>query len=327
MTGGTTPSSSDAAVELVTLGETMGLLAADEIGPLRNGHRMLLGFAGAESNVAVGVSRLNHKVAWVGRVGADPIGRLVLREMRAEGIDVSHAVVDAEAPNGFMLKMRRTSATSEVLYSRRGSAGSRLCPDDVPARLIADARVLHVTGITPALSPSARAAVEHAIDVARSNGTAVCLDVNHRSSLWTDDEASDVLRRMVSRCDLLFASENEAALVVGVRAPADAAQALAALGPRHVVVKRGELGYTAFIDGELASEKAVSVPVIDPVGAGDGFVAGYLASWLDGAAPAAALQTANLTGAFVVAVPGDWEGLPTRAELAAFAGRTDAVSR
>lgn len=319
--------SEPARAELVTLGETMGVLAADEIGPLRNGHRMVLGFAGAESNVAVGVSRLGHQVAWVGRVGADPIGRLILREMRAEGIDVSHAVVDPEAPNGFMLKLRRTSATSEVLYSRRGSAGSRLCPDDVPSDVIAGARVVHVTGITPALSASARAAVERAIDIASSNHVPVSLDVNHRSALWSGGEAADVLRCLVARCDLVFASENEAALIVGAHEPADAARALAALGPRHVVVKRGELGYVACIDGKVTSEPAVAVPVVDPVGAGDGFVAGYLASWLDGASPADALRTANLTGAFVVAVPGDWEGLPTRAELAAFAGRTDAVSR
>src|SRR5207237_6009499 len=117
------------------------------------------------------------------------------------------------------------------------------------------------------------------------------------------------------------------ALIVGNRTADDAARALADLGPAHAIVKRGELGYVACIDGVVRSGAAFDVPVADPVGAGDAFVAGYLASWLDGADAADALRTANLAGAFVVAVPGDWEGLPTPADLAAFADRTDAVTR
>jgi 2-dehydro-3-deoxygluconokinase len=314
-------------VEVVTFGETMGLLAADELGPLRNGHRMVLGIAGAESNVAIGVRRLGHSVAWAGRVGADPIGRLVLRELRAEGVDVSHATTDAEAPTGFMLKIRRTTATSEVIYSRRSSAGSRLNRADLDTDLIAAARVLHVTGITMALSESARDCVHAAVDVARAHDVHVSIDVNQRTALWTDDAARIALLELASRCDFIFASDHEAALLVGERSPADLAQALADLGPRHAIVKRGELGYVASIDGEAHSGAALPVPVADPVGAGDAFVAGYLASWLDGADPADALRTANRAGAFVVAVSGDWEGLPTRAELAAFGAGGDPVTR
>jgi 2-dehydro-3-deoxygluconokinase len=312
---------------LVTLGETMGVLAANEIGPLRAGQQMTVGVAGAESNVAIGVSRLGHRAAWIGRVGADAVGRVVLRELRAEGVDVSRAVVDGDAPNGLMLKLRRTTATAEVRYARRDSAGSRLRPDDIPADVVGSARVLHVTGVTPALGDSARAAVFHAVEIARSTGVPVSLDLNHRASLWSDDEASAVLGDLVKQCDIVFASENEAALIVGSCAPADAAARLAALGPGHAVVKRGDLGYVALVGGESFSAPAVSVSVADPVGAGDAFVAGYLASWLDGDAPAHALETANLMGAFAVASPGDWEGLPTRDELAAFARRTDAVTR
>lgn len=313
--------------ELVTLGETMGVLAADEVGPLRGGHRMVLGIAGAESNVAIGVSRLGHRAAWIGRVGADQVGRLVLRELRGEGVDVSHAITDDEAVNGLMLKVHRTTATSEVMYARRDSAGSRLRPDDLPADVIASANVLHITGVTPALSDGARAAVFRAVEIARANGVFVSFDVNHRSRLWPDDVAAAVFGELVKQCDVVFASDHEAALIVGAGEPAEAAARLAALGPRHAIIKRGERGYVAVVDGQPFSGPAVSVPVADPVGAGDAFVAGYLASWLDGAAPGQALETANLVGAFAVAVPGDWEGLPTRAELAAFALRADAVTR
>jgi len=314
-------------LELVTFGETMGLLAADELGPLRNGHRMVLGVAGAESNVAIGVRRLGHSVAWAGRVGADPIGRLVIRELRAEGVDVSHATTDTDAPTGFMLKVRRTTATSEVIYSRKGSAGSRLNSDDLDTALIAAARVLHITGITMALSDSARDCVFAAVDVARSHDVRISLDVNHRNALWTDAAARSALIEVASRCDFIFASQHEAALLVGPLSPTDAARAMADLGPPHAIVKRGELGYVASIDGQLHSGDAFTVPVADPVGAGDAFVAGYLASWLEGAPTADALRTANCAGAFVVAVSGDWEGLPTRAELAAFGAGGDPVTR
>jgi len=319
--------SAPSAVELVTLGETMGVVAADEIGPLRNGHRMVLGIAGAESNVAIGVSRLGHRSAWVGRVGADAIGSLVVRELRAEAVDVSHVVVDPDAANGFMLKSRRTTATSQVSYLRHDSAGSRLCAADIPVDLVSAVRLLHVTGITAALSSTAFDALRRAIEIARSSGVTVSFDVNHRSTLWSEGTARIALRELVRLCDVVFASENEAALLVGAADAEGAARALTTLGPHHVVVKRGELGYTALIDGELFSDHAIAVPVADPVGAGDAFVAGYLASWLDGATPSEALRTANAAGAFVVAVPGDWEGLPTRAELVAFENRTDAVTR
>ncbi|HEY0870971.1 MAG TPA: sugar kinase [Acidothermaceae bacterium] len=316
-----------APVELVTFGETMGVLGTDELGPLRNGHRMVLGIAGAESNVAIGVRRLGHSVAWTGRVGADPIGRLVVRELRAEGVDVSHATTDADAPTGFMLKVRRTTATSEVIYARKDSAGSRLQRSDLATDLIAAARVLHITGITMALSDSARDCVLAALDVARSHNVRICLDINHRNALWTDDAARSALLDVASRCDFMFASEHEAALLVGALSPTDAARAMADLGPQHAIIKRGDLGYVASIDGQLHSGAALSVPVADPVGAGDAFVAGYLASWLDGAPTADALRTANCAGAFVVAVSGDWEGLPTRAELDAFGAGGDPVAR
>jgi 2-dehydro-3-deoxygluconokinase len=186
---------------------------------------------------------------------------------------------------------------------------------------------LHVTGITMALSESARDCVHAAVDVALAHGVRVSMDVNHRTALWTDDAARTALLELVSRCNFIFASDHEAALLVGERSPVDLAQALADLGPRHAIVKRGELGYVASIDGELHSGAALTVPVADPVGAGDAFVAGYLASWLDGADPADSLRTANRAGAFVVAVSGDWEGLPTRAELIAFGAGGDPVTR
>lgn len=313
--------------ELCTLGETMGLFTASEVGPLRNGAPATIGIGGAESNVAIGVRRLGHSAEWISRVGADPLGALILRELRAEGVDIDHVRVDPEAPTGIMIKVRRTAASSDVRYLRAGSAASRLSPEDLPENFLAGARILHLTGITPGLSASARAAAEKAVGEAKRCGVTVSFDVNYRARVWKNVDPAPCLREFVAAADVVFASEHEAALLVGEGEPATSAARLATLGPRTVVIKRGEQGCLASVDGEIFAEPALRVPVVDTVGAGDAFVAGFLVGWLEGRPVPEILTLANLCGAFAVAAPGDWEGLPTRAELDEFRSRRDIVSR
>jgi len=300
---------------VVTLGETMGLLTADSLGPLQHAATMTVGIGGAESNTAIALRRLGVPVAWIGRVGADSFGDLVVRELAAEGIDL-RVQRDRARPTGLMVKERRTGHATRVWYHRRDSAGAALRPGDVPPDLIAGAAALHVTGITPALSETAMATVRHAVAVARANGTPVSLDLNYRSQLWDRATAGAVLAELVRAADIVFAGHDEATLVVPPHEdPLELAEALAALGPRHALVKRGEHGTAAVIDGEQYAQPAVPVPVVDTVGAGDAFVAGYLADLIEGAPPAVRLRTAVTAGAFACTVPGDWEGLPRRDEL------------
>jgi len=306
---------------VVTLGETMALIRAQEPGPLWHAPALGLGIGGAESNVAIGLARLGTDVAWCGRVGDDALGVLVQREIRAEGVH-THVRVDPDASTGLMIKERRTPATQKVAYYRAGSAGSRLTPEDVPAGLVEDAALLHVSGITAALSPSARATLLDAVARARSSGVPVSFDVNHRASLWSATEAAAFSRDLLEEVDLVFAGEDEAALVVGPTGGADEAAAeLAALGPREVVIKRGPDGALSLVDGELHATPAVPVDVVDTVGAGDAFVAGYLAERVAGHPPAARLALAVTTGSFVCLTVGDWEGLPRREELSLLTDR------
>ena len=299
-------------MSVFTFGETMGLVAADGIGPLEYARSFTLGIGGAESNVAVGVTRLGGAATWLGRVGPDATGDLIERRLRNEGV-TTHAIRD-EAFTGLMVRYRRSGEQTHVDYHRAGSAGSRLNPTDLPRAEIEAAAVLHVTGITPALSDSARAAVFQAIETARAAGVTVSVDVNYRSKLWSRYDAAPVLLDLVSRADMVFASPDEAAIFVR---PGAAVDGLAALGPKEVVVKDGARGCTALIDGFRFALPALPVTVIDPVGAGDAFVAGYLAERLVGAEPEQRLRTAIAAGAFAVTVPGDCEGLPRRADLAA----------
>ncbi|HWH00975.1 MAG TPA: sugar kinase [Pilimelia sp.] len=303
------------APRLVTLGETMALLSSPRIGPLRHARSLDVGVGGAESNVAVGATRLGVRAAWIGRVGDDEFGRLVRGCLAAEGVDLRAVVTDPH-PTGIMIKTRRTATATDVRYYRAGSAGSRLCPDDLDADLIRAAGVLHVTGITPALSASAAAAVAAAVDLAGAAGVTVSLDLNYRRALWPPEAAGPALRGLVRRADLVFATEAEARLVVDGVDPVALARALAALGPRRVVVKRGAHGAVAVADDAVHTAPAHPVEAVDPVGAGDAFAAGYLAEELAGCDAAACLATATAAGAFAVTVSGDWEGLPERADLA-----------
>lgn len=300
---------------LVTLGETMGLFTPDETGPLQHARRFGLSIAGAESNVAIGVRRLGATAAWIGRVGHDEIGELVLRELRAER--VTALVVRDPAPTGLMFKTRRTDSITRVTYYRAGSAGSRLCPDDIDEDTVRAAGVLHVTGITPALGAGPAAAVHAAVEIARAAGTTVSLDLNYRATLWEDvATAVAALRDLVKRADVVFAGEHEAAMLLEGDAPEALAAGLAALGPRQAIIKRGDRGCIGTIDGCPYRRPALPVRAVDPVGAGDAFVAGYLADMLAGEPATTRLGTAVAAGAFAVTVPGDWEGLPRRDELA-----------
>ncbi|MGW6843295.1 sugar kinase [Streptomyces sp. NPDC054958] len=300
---------------LVTLGEAMAVLAADRPGPLAAGSSLRLGFAGAEATVAIGVSRLGHPASWTGRVGADSAGAMIIDTLRGENVDVTRTRVDDTTPTGLMLRERRTPDHTRVSYYRRGLAGSRLTPQDIDPELFARARVLHVTGITPALGDGPRAAVRHAVDLARAAGVTVSLDLNYRARLWTRQEAAPELTYLATRADIVFAGPDEASLVVPEADPATMARALLDLGPREAVLKLGSRGAVAATRGDEVVQDIVPVTPVDPIGAGDAFVAGYLAGLLDGAPLPGRLLLAATCGAFAVAAPGDWEGLPRRGEL------------
>ncbi|WP_263974227.1 sugar kinase [Streptomyces albicerus] len=290
-------------------------------GALRLGGSLGLSVAGAESNVAIGLARLGHRVRWAGRVGADELGALVLRTLRAEGIDTTHAVTDDTGrPTGLLLTEPRLGTLTRVSYYRAGSAGSAVSPADVLPALAPGTRVLHLTGITPALGPSAAEATLAAATTAREAGITVCLDVNYRSRLWTSDRARTVLRPLLAHTDLLIASEDELPLVLERPAAdeSESARGVLTAGVREVVVKRGARGATAFTADGATDCPARQVDAVDLVGAGDAFVAGYLSGLLDGVDLPARLHRAVTTAAFAVATRGDWEGLPTQDELGLF---------
>ncbi len=310
--------------EVVTLGECLISFVAAEPAPLAVSTSFHPYPAGAEANVAVGLARLGRSVAFIGRVGEDGMGTRVIRALRGEGVDVAGLTVDQAAPTGIMVRERRALGPAEVFYARSGSAGSHLSPDDVRAAegrgAFATARWLHLTGVTPALSASCRAAVRTAIELGRAAGMTVSLDLNLRRRLWTETEARTELAELTALVDLVIADEDEATVVTHA-SPGTATEALLkglmSLGPDRVVLKlgaRGAVGLERGGDPVWASGLDVA-SVVDPVGAGDAFCAGFIDARLDDLDMADALARGNACGAAAVAAEGDQTGLPTRIEL------------
>ncbi|REE75467.1 2-dehydro-3-deoxygluconokinase [Rhodococcus wratislaviensis] len=312
---------------LVTLGETMGLLASPTPGPLRHQHSLELSIGGAESNVAIGVARLGIDATWVSRLGDDAIGDLIERELAAEHVR-THVTRHPQARTGLMIKNRHSAERTEVLYYRSASAATTLIPEDLDSSIFNDATHVHLSGITPALSSSCHEVTNHAIALARSRGIPISFDVNFRSALWTQHAAASTLRPMLARADIVFASLDEAHLFTSARDLRSTCAALTDLSDGHAVLKLGADGAAAVVGGTFYRQEAHPVTVTDTVGAGDAFVAGYLAHTMTGHDVADSLRAAAVCGALACTVSGDWHGAPTVSDLAyALAPQADPVTR
>jgi len=292
-------------IDVVTFGEAMVSLRS--AGPLTVPGTLTARIAGAESTVAIGLARLGHEVRWVSRVGDDAYGSVLLRTLRGERVDVSGVEVDPARPTGLMIAAARTADTTAVTYYRAGSAASAISRADV-ARL-GPARILHVSGITPALSASAAEALR--VAVGSGGYSLVSLDVNFRSRLWSREQAAATLRPLLPHLSLVIGSEDELPLLAGGGAAELAAHGL------EVVEKRGARGAAVWpaSAAEAIEVPAIPVTAIDVLGAGDAFTAGYLSGVLEDLSPVERLVRGTKVAAFCVSTAGDYEGLPTRAEL------------
>jgi 2-dehydro-3-deoxygluconokinase len=298
--------------EVVTLGESMVVFVPETVGPLRHAERFRRGVAGAESNLAIGLSRLGHSAAWIGRLGDDEFGRFVWSTLRGEGVDLRWATLDARAPTGVMFKERRAGGDSRVFYYRRGSAASLLDEGDVPPAAFEGARWLHVAGITPALGAGPERAVRRAMALARAAGTRVSFDPNYRARLWPEDRAAPVLRELAAGVDLLVLGEQEGRLLFGVDDPEGVSAAALAHGCGLVAVKRGAEGALLAREGERVPLPPLPVAAVESTGAGDAFAAGLLAGLLEGMPLGLAGRLARFCGAMATTAPGDWEAAPDR---------------
>ncbi len=315
----------DAVPRVVTAGETMVLVVPTAPGRLRHAGAVTLSIGGAESNVAIGLSRLGVPASWVSALGEDELGELVLHRVRAEGVDTSAVRRVADRPTGLYLR-EEVAGALRVYYYRRGSAASRLAPGAFDPAVLEGAAFLHLTGITGALSPESGEFLTWAARTAREVGVLVSFDVNYRSRLWEPPAARAASEALLPLVDVLLVGDEEARALWGWDGDT-CLERLADAGPGEVVLKLGARGCAAVVDGERLTSPGFPARQRDPVGAGDAFAAGYLAATLWGLDPADRLRTASAMGAFCVQNLGDYEGLPSRRELTAFLDRTIDLGR
>lgn len=272
---------------VLCLGETMALVAPADAEPLETAQRFVLSAGGAESTVALYLAGAGHRTTWLSRVGNDPLGRRLLGQLQAHGVDTSLVTTDPKAPTGVYFKDPGGSATS-VYYYRSGSAASAMGPPVLDAVDWAGLPLLHLSGITAGLSSSCRDLLDAAFTTAKDHGTVVSFDVNHRPGLWNAQESAPVLADYARRADIVFVGRDEAETLWGTGDPEDLYDSLGQ--PGHLVVKDGAVGATDVSASGTAFMPAHAVEVVEVVGAGDAFAAGYLCGLLTGEQTGACLR-------------------------------------
>ncbi|MBY6031452.1 sugar kinase [Halomonas sp. DP8Y7-1] len=308
--------------DILSFGEAMALFVADVPGDLADVERFSRGCAGADTNVAIGLSRLGFNVGWMSRVGNDSFGRYLRSTLEKEGLDCRYLTTDPDHATGLVFKERAEGgADPKVEYLRKNSAASQMSVEDAAQIDIPSLRHLHATGITPAVSASCLALSRHLLGQARQHGVSVSFDPNLRPTLWaSEQQMRTTLNELAAHANWVLPGLAEGRLLTGQDTAHDIAGFYLDQGAEAVVIKLGPEGsfYRGRLTGQDEAFTAPGVPVakvVDTVGAGDGFAVGFVSAMLDGLDPREALKRANLIGAAQVQVLGDMEGLPSRARL------------
>lgn len=314
--------------KLVTLGETCAVLVAKTGGPLRYSPEFERRIGGAESTVAVGVARLGHSAGWISRLGNDEFGAYILGQMRSENVDVSNTHLSNDAQTGVFFRENRANGRSSVFYYRKDSAFSQFSPEDIDADYLAAAKILHLTGITPGLSDSCLAAVDHAIDIAKANDITVVFDPNYRSKIWEASKARDCLERLMQRSDHVLAGQEDLCKLTGLSSEKECIKYLHDLGMSSVVLKLGRNGAILSTDNgvERLTGHLLENPV-DRFGVGDSFAAGFIVGLLEERPLRESIVLGNAVASWSIRLPGNIEAMPDWNDLRDMQNGEDFVSR
>ena len=303
---------------IIALGEPMAEFAAEQRGRLAEARTFRRGFGGDTANFIIAAARMGARCGYVTRLGGDEFGRAFLALWAQEGVDTRSVIVEPEGATAVYFISRRDGG-HDFTYYRRDSAASRLRPDDLDEAYLAGAKVLHTSGITQAISESARAAVEEALRIVGGAGGTISYDANVRPRLWPVETARPAIERIFGRAQLVFLSEEDAAHLYPDSPPQAVVDRVLGFGPRVVVLKRGARGcLVATAEGERHALVAWAVDVVDATGAGDAFAGAFVAAWLGGARVEDAAQFANASGALTTTGLGAVEPIPTRAQVVEF---------
>ena len=318
--------------DVVTFGETMLRLSAPNYGRLEEAVSLDVRVGGSESNTAVALARLGLKTAWWSLLPANPLGRRIENEIRRWGVDTSGVLWDTKetARAGlYFLDFGLAPRGIDVYYDRAHASITRIRPDHIALERIENGRLLHLSGITPALSEGCAEVVHFMMTMARQYGTAVSFDVNYRAKLWTPQQAKRGLERLFPFVDVLLCPLADAAGLFDITGdgPTVSKELRARYGVKTAVVTCGGDGAIACDDrGDFSATPYALTSIVDRVGAGDAFNAGVLMGWLSGDLQRG-LDYGTAMAALKHTMPGDLL-LSTRAEIeAAVAGSSGGIKR
>lgn len=307
--------------KIVTIGEAMGLLVADTVGPLETVEHFSRHVCGAELNYAVGMARLGNDVSYISKVGDDPFGKCIVNFLKDNHIREDYVWVDEDHMTGFQMKEKVLSGDPTVANIRKHTAFSHFQPADLAGVAWDGVDHLHVTGIPLALSESCRDTVYTLMMRAHSKGVRISFDPNLRPMLWKDQETmARVINDAAQYADIVMPGLGEGKILTGRENEKEVADYYLQRGVKTVVIKLGGSNGT-YIRTE---DKEYYVPsfhvdhVVDTVGAGDGFAVGFTSALLDGLDLEGAARRGAAIGAMAIQVAGDNEGLPTREQLTKF---------
>lgn len=301
------------AADVVCVGETMAVLSPPGSGPLAEQSTLAMTIGGAESNVACTLAGLGHRVAWVSRLGDDPFARRILAELTARGVDVTGVETDPVRPTGIYFKDPTPNGT-RTHYYRSGSAATRMGPDLTRLPALRHARIVHLSGVAAALSDSCARLLESILVDRATGGPTVSFDVNHRPALWQGGtaQAAKSLLTLARAADIVFVGRDEAEALWGTAHPDDVAELLSPAP--LIVVKDAGHGATSYADGTRTFVPALPTRVVEPVGAGDAFAAGYLAAVLENRDERSRLRLGHLAASAALRTRADVPALPPRPE-------------
>ncbi|MGJ7046217.1 sugar kinase [Thermoanaerobacterium thermosulfurigenes] len=305
--------------KVLLAGEPMALFIADEEGTLDNVSKFTKALAGAEANVAIGLSRLGHNVKYITKLGNDPFGKYIYKKLSEEKIDVSSIKFTDEYPTGFMLKSKTSEGDPDIFYFRKGSAASHITPDDIDCD-VSRLKHIHITGITAALSKDTLDTVYRMIQIGKENGIRISFDPNIRKSLWKNEyEMVTTLNDIAYNCNIVMPGIKEGLILTGSNDVDDIADFYLKRGVEAVIIKIGDKGAYVKTKDESFTVRGYKVEkVVDTVGAGDGFATGVISGLLEGLTLKDAVKRGNAIGAIIIMSPGDNDGLPDRDTLEKF---------
>lgn len=303
--------------EVILFGEPMALFTANSEGNLEDVEKFSRSLAGAEVNVCIGLKRLGHSVSYITKLGNEPLGVYVKKYLEREGIDTEFVSIDKHNTTGIMFKSKVSKGDPATAYYRKSSAFSHMGIKDIEKIDFSDVKLVHVTGIPPALSKECRDATYRLMEKAKENNVYITFDPNLRPALWEDKEVMvKVINDLASKADMVLPGLSEALILTGSNDLDKITKFYKNLGVKNIVIKSGSKG-AYVIEGEKQYfKKGFKVDkVVDTVGAGDGFAVGIISGILEGMTLEDSVVRGNLIGAIQVRSISDNEALPTREEL------------